>query len=661
MFEYRVLWSLVLVACLCACGNGTAEPAVSSFRAPPSAAVDRSDPGSVAVAFTLAMASQDYAAATPLFDPAKRRRPHGPSAGVRPRTIEERDIRFVRLWFTDVLGTLKSVAIAPAELEGAFAEGIGFDGSVIEGFARVFEADMLAKPDPSTFQVLPWRGERPGTARMFCDITLPDGTPSMADPRTSCSGRCQGRRPRASPSTPTRRSSSSCSSRVGCPGPAPEPIDQAGYFDHVPHGTATTSGARRSHARSMGISVEFSHHEGAPGQNEIDLRYADALSTADNIMTFRTVVKEVALEQGIFATFMPKPFAEHPGSGMHTHLSLFEGDTNAFHEPARPTSSRKDRAGSSSPVCCTTAPRSPPSPTSGSTPTSASGAAARRRLTSPGATTTAPPWSACRCTSRQGQQHPGRGAQHRPGVQPLPGLRGAARRRPQGHRGGLRAAARDRGRRLEPHRRRAPAMGIKPLPARSATRSAMERSELVAETLGEHTFDFFLRNKRAEWPTTAPGQRLRARPLPAPALRRGVSSRGPGSPRRAIARLGFADPSGVQPVAATRAARLALIHSGRGHRGPRAGRCAGRCPPTLISPCWGWCGSWRRPAVRPDPAGPVTEALAGTGPAPSAAAHPRWLGGLGDHLVRPPRPLERRTRARPLDRRSSASSARRRR
>src|SRR5947209_622736 len=156
------------------------------------------------------------------------------------RALEERDVRFVRLWFTDVLGFLKSVAVAPAELEGAFAEGIGFDGSAIEGFARVTEADMLAKPDPSTFQILPWRGE------------------------------------------------------------------------------------------TMGTSVEFSHHEGGPGQQEIDLRYADALTTADNIMTFRVVVKEVALSQGIYASFMPKPLSDQPGSGMHTHMSLFEGDRNAF-------------------------------------------------------------------------------------------------------------------------------------------------------------------------------------------------------------------------------------------------------------------------------------------------------------------------------------------
>ena len=253
------------------------------------------------------------------------------------RTIEERDIRFVRLWFTDVLGTLKSVAIAPAELEGAFAEGIGFDGSVIEGFARVYEADMLAKPDPGTFQVLPWRGESPGTARMFCDLTLPDGTPSMADPRHVLQRALLKAADQGFTFYTHPEIEFFLLKQGWVPGQRPEPIDQSGYFDHVPHGNSHDfRRAAISMLETMGISVEFSHHEGAPGQNEIDLRYADALSTADNIMTFRAVIKEVALEQGIFASFMPKPFAEYPGSGMHTHLSLFEGDTNAFHEPGAP-------------------------------------------------------------------------------------------------------------------------------------------------------------------------------------------------------------------------------------------------------------------------------------------------------------------------------------
>ncbi|MSW74605.1 MAG: glutamine synthetase [Actinobacteria bacterium] len=249
------------------------------------------------------------------------------------RTLEERNIRFVRLWFTDVLGFLKSVAIAPAELENAFEEGIGFDGSAIEGFARVSESDMLAKPDPATFSILPWRTEAPGAARMFCDITMPDGTASPADPRN------------------VLRRTLNKAAHMGYTcythpeiefflfkarpekGEIPIPVDEGGYFDHTP---AVVGHDFRRQAitllEEMGISVEFSHHEGGPGQQEIDLRDADALSTADNIMTFRNVIKEVALDQGFYASFMPKPFSDHPGSGMHTHVSLFKGEENAFHD-----------------------------------------------------------------------------------------------------------------------------------------------------------------------------------------------------------------------------------------------------------------------------------------------------------------------------------------
>jgi glutamine synthetase len=249
------------------------------------------------------------------------------------RSIEERDIRFVRLWFTDILGSLKSVAVAPAELEGAFAEGIGFDGSAIEGLARVHEADMLAKPDPSTFQVLPWRGEHLGTARMFCDVLTPDAAPALMDPRHVLKRSLNKAAEHGLTFYTHPEIEFYLLKDPVTPGMEPEPVDQAGYFDHVPRGT--THDFRRAAIgvlESMGISVEFSHHEAGPGQNEIDLRYADALSMADNIMTFRTVLKEVALEQGLYATFMPKPMNAHPGSGMHTHLSLFEGDRNAFHE-----------------------------------------------------------------------------------------------------------------------------------------------------------------------------------------------------------------------------------------------------------------------------------------------------------------------------------------
>ncbi len=235
------------------------------------------------------------------------------------------------LWFSDVLGTLKSVAIAPAELENAFDEGIGFDGSAIEGFARITESDMLAKPDPATFSILPWRTEAPGAARMFCDITMPDGSPSHSDPRnvlrrTLDKAAKMGYTCYTHPEIEFFLFKSQPEKGV-----APVPVDQGGYFDHTP---AVVGHDFRRQAitllEAMGISVEFSHHEGAPGQQEIDLRYADALSTADNIMTFRHVIKEVALEQGFYASFMPKPFTDHPGSGMHTHVSLFEGEKNAF-------------------------------------------------------------------------------------------------------------------------------------------------------------------------------------------------------------------------------------------------------------------------------------------------------------------------------------------
>ncbi|GLJ60389.1 MULTISPECIES: glutamine synthetase family protein [Microbacterium] len=249
------------------------------------------------------------------------------------RTIEERGVKFVRLWFTDVLGTLKSVAIAPAEVEGAFREGIGFDGSAIEGLTRSYESDLLAFPDPSTFQILPWRGEVDPTARMFCDITTPDGQPAPAEPRNVLK-RTLAKAADAGFTFYTHPEIEFYllkSSSFGAEGP--EPVDRAGYFDNVPGGTAHDF--RRRAVRmleDLGISVEYSHHEVGPGQNEIDLRYADALTMADNIMTFRTVVKEVAIEEGVHATFMPKPLAGEPGSGMHTHMSLFEGDVNAFFE-----------------------------------------------------------------------------------------------------------------------------------------------------------------------------------------------------------------------------------------------------------------------------------------------------------------------------------------
>jgi glutamine synthetase len=417
------------------------------------------------------------------------------------RTIEERDIRFVRLWFTDVLGTLKSVAVAPAELEGAFDEGIGFDGSVIEGFARVFEADMLAKPDPSTFQILPWRGERPGTARMFCDITLPDGAPSMADPRHVLQ-RMLGKAADLGFTFYVHPEIEFflLKDEPG-PGGLPVPIDQAGYFDHVPHGTAHDfRRAAITMLETMGISVEFSHHEGAPGQNEIDLRYADALSMADNIMTFRTVVKEVALEQGITATFMPKPFPDHPGSGMHTHVSLFEGDRNAFHEPGAPYQlskvGRQFIAGLLHHGAEITA-------------VTNQWVNSYKRLWGGGEAPAHLTWGHNNRSAmvRVPMYKPNKGNSTRVEVRTLDpacnpylafavilgaGLKGIE----EGYE--LPPETEDDVWSLTEVERKA--MGIKALPS-SLHRAiqAMEASDLMAEVLGEHTFEFFLRNKRQEW------------------------------------------------------------------------------------------------------------------------------------------------------------------
>src|SRR6476660_9528935 len=250
------------------------------------------------------------------------------------RAIEERDVRFVRMWFTDVLGFLKSVAVAPAELEGAFAAGMGFDGSAIEGFARVYESDMLAHPDPATFQVLPWRDTGPATARMCCDIAMPDGSPSYADPRYVLKRTLKKAADLGFTFYTHHEVEFFLFKDPVVPGVPPTPVDSSWYFDHTPQSTGSDFRRRAiTMLEQMGISVEFSHHEGAPGQQEIDLRYADALTMADNVMSFRYVVKEVALTQGVRASFMPKPIVQQPGSAMHTHFSLFDGETNAFHDP----------------------------------------------------------------------------------------------------------------------------------------------------------------------------------------------------------------------------------------------------------------------------------------------------------------------------------------
>jgi glutamine synthetase len=250
------------------------------------------------------------------------------------RTVEERGVRMVRLWFTDVLGQLKSFAISPAELENAFDEGMRFDGSSIDGFSRVQEADVLAKPDPNSFELLPRPGDQHDvTARMFCDIVNIDGTPFSGDPRQVLRRNLDKARERGFSfyAAPEMEFFYFADGDSKSP---PRPLDRASYFDLTTADVASDLRQRTIHTlEAMGIPVEYSHHEDAPSQHEIDLRYTDALTMADNIMTFRLVVKEVALEAGVHATFMPKPMAGVQGSGMHTHFSLFEGDTNAFYDP----------------------------------------------------------------------------------------------------------------------------------------------------------------------------------------------------------------------------------------------------------------------------------------------------------------------------------------
>lgn len=418
------------------------------------------------------------------------------------RSIEERDVRFVRLWFTDVLGFLKSVAIAPAELEGAFAEGIGFDGSAIEGLARVSEADMLLQPDPSTFQVLPWRVASDGaTARMFADVMNPNGEPATADPRhvlkrTLSKAADQGLTFYTHPEIEFYLFQGELD-----PAGRPVPVDEGGYFDHVPRSPGNDF--RRTAItvlEEMGISVEFSHHEGGPGQNEIDLRYADALTTADNIMTFRAVIKEVALERGYLASFMPKPLAGAPGSGMHTHLSLFEGERNAFYEPGAEyrlsSTARQFMAGllrHSAEMAATTN----------------QFVNSYKRLWGGGEAPSYICWGHNNRSAlvRVPMYKPGKGQsvriEHRAidsAANPYlsfslllaAGMKGIE----EGYE--LPDGAEDDVWALTDRERRA--LGIQPLPSNldEAIRT-MENSEFAAETLGEQVFDFVLRNKREEW------------------------------------------------------------------------------------------------------------------------------------------------------------------
>ena len=413
------------------------------------------------------------------------------------RTVEERDVRFVRLWFTDVLGMLKSVAITSSELEGAFEEGIGFDGSAVDGFARVQESDMLAKPDASTFQVLPWRPEDAGVARMFCDISTPEGEAFAADPRHVLRRNLA----KAADMGFTFYVHPEMEFFLFAGPDDPTPLDNGGYFDLTP--LDVQSDFRRQTIQTleaMGISVEYSHHEVAPSQHEIDLRFADALTMADNVMTYRLVVKEIAMHRGIYATFMPKPLPEHWGSAMHTHVSLFDGDSNAFHDPSDPyhlsTIAKQFMAGllaharEITAVCC-------------------QWVNSYKRLVPGFEAPVYVSWGRHNRSSliRVPLYKPRKSASARlefrapdPACNPYlafslilaAGLRGIEK--------GYEPPpeAEDNIYELTEAERRAAGIGSLPHNLDAAL-GLMEDSELVAEALGEHVFDFFLRNKRVEW------------------------------------------------------------------------------------------------------------------------------------------------------------------
>jgi len=247
------------------------------------------------------------------------------------RIAKGKNVKFVRLWFTDILGFLKSFAVTIRELEGALEDGMGFDGSSIAGFVRIDESDMVAMPDPSTFRILPWKASDQVVAVMFCDILEPNGNPHQGDPRWVLKKNLE------------RAAKMGYTFNVG---PEleyfyfqkstgkPEALDQGGYFDLTPLDVASELRKQTvTVLEEMGVPVEYSHHEVAPSQHEIDLKYRDALTMADSTMIYRLVVKEVALKNNVYASFMPKPIFGVNGSGMHTHQSLFKGKKNAFFDP----------------------------------------------------------------------------------------------------------------------------------------------------------------------------------------------------------------------------------------------------------------------------------------------------------------------------------------
>ena len=414
------------------------------------------------------------------------------------RTVEERGVRFVRLWFTDVLGTLKSFAITPAELETALEEGMTFDGSAIQGYSRVQESDMLALPDPSTFEIVPWRGEDAPVARMFCDIKHLSEEPFEGDPRYVLKRNLERARDKGFTFYTAPEMEFFIFASADTP---PVPIDTAGFFDLTQQDMV--SDLRRQTIvtlEAMGIPVEYSFHELGPSQHEIDLRYTDALTMADNVMTFRQVVKQVANELGVYATFMPKPIEGAFGSGMHTQVSLFEGDVNAFHDPgdefrlskvgrhfiagllvhAREITAVTNQtvnsykrliAGYEAPVHVCWARNNESALVRLPAPKKGKESSTRIEFRSPD--------PACNPYLSFS-------------VMLAAGLKGVE----EGY--DLPPEATNNIYEMTPEERAAEGIGSLPQNLAEAV-TAMEESELVAEALGEHVFEYFIRNKRSEW------------------------------------------------------------------------------------------------------------------------------------------------------------------
>jgi glutamine synthetase len=416
------------------------------------------------------------------------------------RTVEERGIRFVQLWFTDVLGTPKTFSITPAELENALEEGMTFDGSAIDGFSRVQESDVLAKPDPKTFQILPWHEPEAPVARVFCDLCNLDGTPFEGDPRHVLRraldrARTMGYTFFAAPEIEWFYFADADPSKP------PVGLDSGTYFELTAGDTADE--IRRQSVltlEEMGIPVEHAQHEDAPSQHEIDLRYTDALTMADTVMTVRLVVKELARRRNVHASFMPKPLSGVQGSGMHTHLSLFEGDTNAFHDAGDPTSlspvARAFMAGLL---------RHAPEITA----VTNQWVNSYKRLVSGYEAPVYVSWARNNRSAlvrvpvvKRGKAESTRVEYRAPDSACNPYLTFAVILA-----AGL--AGIEAGEELPPETTtnlyeltaaELAAEGIRALPGSlHEAVTAMEGSELVAETLGEHVFEWFIRNKRAEW------------------------------------------------------------------------------------------------------------------------------------------------------------------